>query len=53
MNRMTCTNEYPLCRDCGKKFLPNPKIKNGDKFCNICRFLLEIAASDFKRLVIK
>ena len=50
MNRATCTTEYPLCRDCGKKFLPNPKAKNGDKFCNICRFLLEIAAKDIKLL---
>ena len=50
MNRVDCATEYPLCRDCGKKFLPNHKVKNGDKFCNICRFLLEIAARDRERL---
>ncbi len=47
---MTFSAKHPLCPACGKEFLPNPKVKNGDKLCNICRFLAEIAAKEFKRL---
>ena len=47
---MTCSTKYPLCPDCGKEFLPNPNVKDGEKRCNICRFYGEVAAKEFKRL---
>jgi hypothetical protein len=47
--KMNSTDEHLLCPECGKKFLPNPKVKDGDKLCTICRLLGEVTAEDFER----